>query len=305
MSRYSAIQFWEEAVVDLNLPSYETTHRLNLINSSVDSVFQLIHGFFGQYYTRQVPLQAQANGKINSGTGSYAYSTKQLTMTTMTNGTTTVGFSVADEGRKAVMRVGGNVWECVIDDYISSTVVQLAGNGLPSSNQTVDSFFIINSVHAVDGIILLTDLRVNALSTVKISLESTASNYVDALSIEDFKRWSTTNMNNRNRIAYCYEGNQLMCKIGSSLTNLGSMTLHYPSMPTVVTATTSTVDIPDGIPVLMGIEYLKAKILHREGQIKDMTPQLAKFRSLFGELKSNFGLEVEAEKDKDKIQAII
>src|SRR5689334_22584320 len=248
LSRYTAAQMWENAVLDIQAPTFNDLQRFELINQSDDAAFSLVYGLFGNAYQRSVRLQVIAQGKYSTVAGLFQAANSSITCVALSNGSMGVGFAKTDEERDLTFRVGGMIYEVTVDKYVSPSTVIVRGNLLPSTDETVDAILMPNSILG-SGIVLLTALKINRMSgALKLNLETSVKDaVVDAASLEEYKTFSPTALQNRKRIIYALENERMLLKSG--MTNLGTLTLHYPGVPRPVGADSDEIDLPDGLPI--------------------------------------------------------
>jgi len=306
VSRYSADRYWEEAVVSLRAENFIQNRKFELINASIEATFHLIHPFFGNNYVKAVTLQIRDKGKFSTvgSTGTFTAATSRLTHNFITNNITTVGFSVTDVESEVMVRIGGLVLKAYIGAYVNPTTVVLRGNNLPTSDAVVDSVLVANTLPDVN-VIQLATLNINRLSTEKFILESSVTQFVEAISMEEFKAFNTTSLHNRGRIVYTNEKERIYFKAGSALASAGTLTLHYPCMPTVVVAGTDSIDVPDGVPIRLGIEHLRFSIRKQQGEKMEESALLAAFMPLLQQIALGSNREVSLEELSKKAKAIL
>jgi hypothetical protein len=156
--------------------------------------------------------------------------------------------------------------------------------------------------------VALTGLRIARVGQqIRFHLESTATNYIEAVSVEELRVWRSGASTNLNKIVYALVGDALYLRWGDSLTNSGTLTLRYPRLPLEVTSDASYIDLPDGIAIEVAI--LKTKLIVQQRLItsgaKSTIPQIDnEMSALVQAMYQTFGQEVGAETIKQKVQAL-
>jgi len=306
VSRYTAGRYWEEAVVSLQVPNFIQNRKYELINSSVEGVFHFIHPFFGNNYLKAVTLQIKQQGKYSTVgiTGSFVASTNRLIHNSVTNNIAVIGFSVTDVESEIMVRIGGLIMKCYISSYVDPITVVLRGNNLPVSDQTVDSLMVANTLPDT-SVIQLASLNINRISTEKYVLESSATQFVEAVSTEEFKAFNRSAFHNRGKVVYTAEKERIFFQYGSGLVSPGTITLHYPCLPSVVTSDVDTIDMPDGLPIRLGIEHLRMSIRKQMGEKIEETTLLSSFVPIMQQIALGVNREISLEEITQKAKAIL
>lgn len=297
-SRFTARTFWQEAVVDLAVPTFIENDKLGLVNSAIDGVFQIIHPLLGNSFLRAVRILGNTHGKYSTATGSFDPATAILTMTS-------ISWGVKDRDREINMRVGTHIYVCYVKRWVSVSSVSLYGETLPTVNVTVDSVTVANTIPDSSIVVIKDSIRINHASTIKLNIVSSNTKFVDAVSVDDFRTFSSSTIDNRKRIVWTYQDGRINVKYGDSLASVGSMTLYFPAMPNAVLTVDDEIDLPDGFAVLCAIELLKTKILQRSGQPADVAGMIAKVSSLYAQQAKASGVEIETEAIEAKVKAVL
>jgi hypothetical protein len=258
----------------------------------------LLHPLMLPSYKKVINLAARDIGKkMLSGTGAYVAATKTLTVTTMST-----SFLATDTERKVIMSYGTAIYECFIDSWVSSTEIVVRGNLLPAVDTLMDDVRIPSNEVENDKV-LLGSTRINRLlSPVHFVLESSVTNYVEAVTLEDFRVFDPAANESLDKIVFTFEGSSLLLNKGNNVSSYGALKLHAMMMPTPVSSDAMTIDLPDGQPLQLGITVLRSRILARMGkQVADSQAIGAMVQSIY----QSAGQEISVEEIANKARALM
>lgn len=207
----------------------------------------------------------------------------------------------------------GRVWaEAIRDTDLENVVI---GERFMLVNRAVSAVvaqfpFMWNSYMTVatespasgDSEIDISTYRIYRPALTKIELESSQTDYVEPVSLIGFRTFRSAAHNSRKKIVYAVSGEIIYIAKGDDLSSYGTITFRYPRVPTLVTADTDLVDLPDGEAVELAIIQLKKILAERyEKQKKDYKQDV---NALVQGLYSSFGVTAEAEEHKSRIKAL-
>lgn len=228
--------------------------RMNLVNFTVSHVMNLIYDLVSNAYMTPITILPDTTGRYYVSGASYEASTKRLTATMNTN------FGSGDVGKYVTFRVGALVYTAQVTAFVSTTVIEINGSNLPSSNQTVDDVMLAATT-PTGNTMSIADLRIMRTGQpLKLELESTATTSIKPMSVYDLEHFNINDPRLLSSIGWAYSGEEILLAKGSSLTTYGTFTLRYPRIPNQVTANTDKLDVPDG--AAMGI-----CLLHFQNQL--------------------------------------
>ena len=301
LSRYTAKMFTDEARIDTDLSVNSAIYaggRFDLIDSSVESVYHLLPSLMLGSYKRATIFQTRDTGKkMISGTAAYTIADKTLVVPSMN-----ISFVASDVEKRLIMSNDVSIYEVYIDSYVSATTVKVRGNLLPGTDATMDDVRIPNSL-VEDNKVLLGSLNLNRLvAPVHIVVESSMTQYVEALTMEDFAIFASDSNDNKEKIVFAFEGSSLLLKKGDNVTEYGALTLHAIMMPTPVTMDSDTIDLPDGAPIQLAIITMRNRILRRMG-LPPSDPNA--MQGILQNIYQMAGAEVKLEELSSKIKALM
>jgi hypothetical protein len=256
---YTVDDFWREAVRDMgdihNVLSFE---KFNLVNRACQLTQGLMADVVAESYIRETTAVLSTTGKYYVSGASWDVDANRLTATMDTVWAST------DVGNLVVFRDGTSVYIGTITAWVSTTVVTLTGDNLPSADIATLEDVLMAGTTITNSQIDISSLRLLRYGTqLNLNLKSTITNQFETLPRSSFNAWSESKPQNRNTIAWTLVGTGLYLKRGSSLSSYGTITIEYPSLPTTVTTTTEYVDLLDGAMVQIGIATLRANIQRR------------------------------------------
>jgi len=260
---WSVDRFFTEAYRDVaggdysvNDPVYN--ERFRLVNRAISGVV----GTFADLLAREYLIE-QVCVVDNTGlylTGAASYAAASATLTAVMNG----NFQTTDIGKLVVMRSGTSFYLGQIASFVSTTSVTLSGLALPSTDiGSLDDVLAINTSPAA-GQINISGLRpMRAANQLNVSLKSTATSQVKALSPEQFDFWQPTDLSNANTLVWSLVGDTINLNWGSNLSGPGTVTIRLPQMPQNVSYGSQLVDVVDGAPVEIALIKLKMILIDR------------------------------------------
>lgn len=262
LSQKTAAEFWREAVEDLgDIPvSVQHFSKYLLINR----VQELVQGMFAdvvaEAYIEETTAVLSTTGKYYVSGASWTASTNSLTATMNT------AWSSSDVGNLVVFRNGTSVYVGTIASRTSDTVVVLAGDNLPTSDiGTVNDVMMAATTVSGDSINIGSLRLLRYGNQLNLTIKSTVTNNVETISREAFQKFNASAAQNRNKIVWALYGNTIYLAKGSNLSSYGTLTIAYPSLPTMVSTDSDNISLLDGAMAQIGINVLRAKIQRRLG----------------------------------------
>jgi len=151
--------------------------------------------------------------------------------------------------------------------------------------------------------ISLSSLQIARSLAVNMSLESSATNYVDPVSISEVRTFRTGALQNLNRIVWAYAGDSLLVAKGTSIaSDYGTtITLRYPRVPAEVALDATALDLPDGAPVSLATEVLKKLLSQRIKRPIDNSTDISR---LVAEMHQSYGIGISNEEIEKKTQSL-
>jgi len=295
---WTANEIWLEAFRDVGFDQNSpiVIERFQLVNRAVDKVATEFSGILWPSYMEQATIVTSTSGNFGVSGMSYVTLTSRLTATMNSS------FVAADLGKMVVFRDVASVFVGTITVIVSTTVVTLSGNNLPAADiATVNAVqmagtTITNDQASIAGIDLL---RIGG--ELKFSLQSSLTNYIDAVSVHEIRTFRSGSIANVNRIIWAIEGDTILLARGTSLSSYGTLTLHYPRFPTAVVADADLVDIPDGAPLSLAILHLEAIIARR---LKVPVNLRAEMQDQIRNIMQSYGLVVSSEEIEKRVAAL-
>lgn len=156
------------------------------------------------------------------------------------------------------------------------------------------------------GSISLAGLRIfRTGGPAKLILRSSTNGLCHPVSMEEYLTFAnrSSDLENRRRIVYAYNGELLFPDKGSKLSSYGTLTLFYPRIATPVADDSEKIDLPDGAAVELGILKLR-HVLAQRYKAPEIDPR-GEMERLTAELYRNYGLTVTQEEIKEKVNALI
>jgi len=291
----TAEDLWREANRDLppgdNIPHFE---RFRLMNRAIQVIASLCYDLMSQWYDTATTIIANTTGKISSGSGTWVASTGTLTMT--------MGFTSNDVGNQIIFTLSTSVYCGFISEYLAADQVVVVGSNLPTTNISPDSAVMLGSAPQTDSISLADIRTMRTGQQVRLRLESTATDYVEAVSPDALRIWRPSEDGNYNKIVYALVGNTLFLNKGDGMDSYGTLHLFYPRIPYMLTLSTSKVDIADGMPAQLVIMYLSRLIAKRRRLTNaDNIQEIAGYMQM---MYSTAGMEIDMEILSKKVQAM-
>lgn len=283
-------------------PSVDWTayaQRFDLINQVQNAVADRFYSLMWQAYVTPAVLVYSTTGKYGASGMSYASSTQTLTATLDTD------FEDDDVGKLVVFRYDTAVYVGIIDSITSATSVVLHGDNLPTSPIASLTAVIVAGTappsHA--NAISIGSLPVmRAAQGIRLALESTSTQAVEAISLEELRAFRPSAPANAKKLVWCVSGSELLYELGDSLDTAGTLTLRYPRVPEQVYGDQDYLDLPDGIPIQIALLLLKRIIgIRFAGGAEDTSREMAE---LIGNLYQGAGVALQGEEIRKKVEAL-
>jgi hypothetical protein len=235
-------------------------------------------------------------GKYYSSGGAWSASTSTLVATMDTD------FTANDVQKMVMFRIGSYVYAGVITSVIDTITAVVSGDNLPGGDASVDDVLVAPTVWSSDGI-SIANIPIMRSALLKLRLDSSITDTIDMVSLEEIRRFDSTSAQNRNKIVYNINGDLILMKKGSSLTTYGTMVVRYPRIPYAVNSDDDLLDIPDGAPFNILLTALKGTLSERYGgdTRKNFSDQLT---SQVAQLLNTFGVTRSTEEIKEAVTAL-
>lgn len=300
LSNKTAGYFWREAARDLDVETpLFAFEKYNLMNRVQELTQGMFADIVAESYIRETTAVLSTTGKYYVSGASWDADTNQLTATMDTV------WSSSNLGNLVIFRDGTSVYIGTITAWVSTTVVTLTGDNLPTADIATVSYVMMAGTTISNSQIDISSLKLLRYGTqLNLNLKSTITNQFETLSRSSFNAWSSTVPQNRNKIAWTLVGTGLYLKRGSSLSSYGTMTLEYPSLPTAVTGDSDYIDLLDGMMVQIGIISLRSKIQRRLGKPTDETDR-SEAKELINALYNSFNQDIKKEFVEQKLESLL
>lgn len=295
---YTVADVWREAIRDIpQATSFPHFMQLPLVNRAQALISGLFYDLMSAFYMDDATIVPAATGAYSTSTGTYTASTKTLTIAMSSN------FISSMIGNLIVFRVGSSVYVATILSITSTTSVVVGGYGLPASNQASVTEAIMAPTSVSSDIVSLSSMRVMMTGQqARLSIESSITNYISPVSMDELRVWRTSAAQNAAKIVYAISGQNVYLKHGSSLASCGTLTFHYPRVAKVMTASTDYIDLPDGVAIHLLIIMVRSLVAQRIGvQMPDVSQEISqKVQMMY----QTFGAESTSEEIKKKVEAL-
>jgi hypothetical protein len=291
----TASNIWHDAVRDLGtIGDVSRYDRFDLINRAVKTVSGQFYDLMSQSYMTDAVISASTSSVYDTGsTGTYIAATHTLALQTPSANITT-----ADIGKLVVFRIGSTVYTGTVLSIISTSSFTINSDSYPAGNGTLAMVTILGTSNTIS----LANLRIMRTgANIRLELTTTSTATVRVVSQRDYDTFSTTGGNIKT-IVWCFSGDTIKLKKGDGLSSYGTITLHYPRVPDLVTSDASGIDLPDGAAIEIAIIYLRGLIQRRLNF--PIENNEATIQQLVANMYQTFGQEVSAEVVKDKVLAL-
>lgn len=297
--RWTAAEFMNHAMAQAQVEDQVAyAQRHELINLITQRVVDQFYSLMAQAYMTPAILTPDTTAKYaTDATSSFTAATRTLTASDISS-----NFVAGDVGKIIVWRKSTTVSIGYIESISSTLAVVVVGDNLPSSDQaTIDDVIVVPTAPSENYVQLasLTIMRIGM--PIKMELESSVTNAIEPVSLEAYRNFRTAAAQNRNKIIWVYDGDQILLKKGSSLASYGTLTLRYPRVPVEVIADSDYIDLPDGAATSLALELLKRELLRR---FKNLEPNLEDLRSMVQDMYRTFQGAVQTEEIDEKVKAL-
>lgn len=313
---FTAQKLWQEAISDvrgLDQNDEMYIQRFEIMNRVIEFIIATVYDLVSKSYVESATASSSTTNEkrlVSGQTATWTVSTKTLsaTSTNITDGTNT-GFASGDVGKTVMFLVGSDpilIYNGYIQSYTSTGAVVLGGVNLPTSDSGAGGVLVAlfaNSPLSISSeAINLSSLKMMRTGQqIGLEIESTATTNVKPMSTISLNSFSTSDVRNRNSIAWAFSGDKILLKKGTSLSSYGTLTVRYPRIPTRVTGDTQYIDVPEGTITELVILKLKSIICGRLGIQNNYVAEMV---TLIKQLYGTFEREAQAEEAKSKILAL-
>ena len=142
----------------------------------------------------------------------------------------------------------------------------------------------------------------------RIRVQSSVTNYVEAVSPTEFQMFDPSSARNVSKIVWMRQGDSIYFAKGNNLSSLGSVTLFYPRIPNLLSLDADYVDLPDGAPI--EIALIKARLLAIQrisasgDDLNPMPDASGELTMLVKAMYQNYGQSVQQEAIVEKVNAL-
>ena len=296
---FNAAQLWFNAKRDLGnivVPDWE---RFDLINRSISTVVGQFYDLLSQSYLTDAVINYSTGGKYDAGTGgTYIAATQVVTLNNPSSNLTNT-----DLEKLVVFRIGTTNYLGKVLSVLSTSTFKFDGDILPSVDGTiVDNSLSILDTTIQNDIISLSSLRImRAGENIRIGLVSTATRTVKFMSQEELDTFTTDGRNSKT-IGWSFFGDVINTKKGDVLASYGTITIHYPRVPYLVSDDLDQIDLPDGTAIEIATIHLR-DLIRKRIELPPENNEALK-QKLVGNLYQTFGQEASAEIIKEKALAL-
>jgi len=229
----------DETAAAKNMEAKIKAQRFDYINRAVQSVASTFYDIVGNSYMTPATIIPDTAGNYYVSGASWAFETLRLTATMNTV------FATTDVGKLIAFRIGTSVYVGLISGFVSTTVVEVSGDNLPTADGTVSYVLVADTVITSDRISLIS-LRIMMAYADKLELESSTTGQTRAVSVNLLPKIALSGAQNTNLIFWAFNGDEILLKKGSSISTYGTLTLRYPRVPALSVIDTGLIDLPDG-----------------------------------------------------------
>lgn len=276
--------------------------KYDLVNTAIEKVYSVLAPVIGNAYRMKIPYTVPLPGRYLTvaGAATFTVATSQITSSSLN-----IPFQANDLERPCMFRIGASIYWTYIDSVVSTTVITVRGNSLPPANSSIDELMIPTTTPLTTSM-MLAQLRIDRSGEqTRLAVESSETQYIEPLSLEEFKTWRASALNNQQKIVYCLSGDEILLQLGSGLTTYGTLTLYAQRLPRRIQFGGDFVDIPDGAAVHIGITSLKILIARRQGKNDFVTAYTEELRFWVDQLNKAFIQVGQVETIVEKIKALV
>jgi len=274
--------------------------RYELLNEIQARIASSFYAIVNSAYSTAVVVQEDVTGKLITGTntGTWTAATSALYSASWSSAP-----AAGDVGKVVMFAVGTDVYLGFVSS-VGTNIFYVEGTNLPATDQTVAEAMVAVSTLSSSVINIAAINVMRSGEQVRIHLESTETDRVTPLgSLEEFKAWRDSALDNRNKIVWTMVGDQILLQKGSSLTTYGTITLRYPRVPTEVDQDTDYVDLPDGALTSLALVMFRKALVDRYGAVSkgDLNAEL---QAAVAGVYRAYGQNLSAEELEVKIEAL-
>lgn len=300
LSTKTAKEAWDRVQEDLGLNANSPAHafRISDQNEAIRMIVGLFYDLMASFYESSTTLVPSTTGARLVSGGSWTASTNRLTATMNRD------FAASDVGNFIAFTDDSNEYGGVVSAFVSTTVVELSGDNLPTSNLATLTQIILLATSPTSDVASLSSIdMMRSGQQIRMKLFSSLTTSTSAIrtkpaTVEEIKVFRASANQNKNVIIFALSGNNLYLAKGSSLSSYGTLTLFYPGMPINVTDDDSEWDIPDGTPYELAIMQWEKILRRRLGMPEpDLTKEI---QTHIQNMYATFGGELSAEVQKEK-----
>jgi len=297
--RWTVAKLMDHAMAQANVQDQVAyAQRHDLVNLVMQRVVDQFYSLMVQAYMTPAILTPDTTAKYaTDATSSFTAATRTLTAADISS-----NFVAGDVGKIIVWRKSTTVSIGYIESITSTLAVVVVGDNLPSSDQaTIDDVLVVPTAPS-ENYVSLTGLTLMRMGMpIKLEMESSVATAIEPVSLEGYRNFRTAAPQNRNKIVWAYDGDQILLKKGASLSTYGTLTLRYPRVPTLVVADSDYIDLPDGVAIVLALELLKRELLRR---FKNLEPNLEDLRAIVQDMFRTFQGAVQTEEIDEKVKAL-
>jgi hypothetical protein len=299
---WTAKRFYQVATTELEVETNSSIYvqRFDRMNKSIGTIANLFYDLMASAYMTPVTLVPDTLGRYSSaGTGTWTTATLTVTFAGMNT-----PFASGDVGKLIVFTIGAAVYTALISTYVSASAVTVIGSNLPTIDGTINIVVVASTVPTGRSLSLLGLRIMRTGQQVKMELESTSTQSLEAVTSQSVFNFDATAQSNQNKIVWCVSGEEILIAYGNGLPSAGTFTLRYPRIPNLLVLDTDNPDLPDGAAIQIALLHFRtdlARIMEKENFVKDYAGEYA---ALITTLYRTFGQTASAEEIKEKVIAL-
>lgn len=291
-------EIWREAFRGVNFPQNDAIYneRFVLINRAVISTIGQFYDLVATSYMTSVTSVPSNDARYYVSGASWDADTNRLTVTMDTD------FTATDVGKFVVFHDGTSGYAGTVSEFVSTTVVELEGDNLPSSDiATVDYVIMLATAPGGDTLNLSSLKIMRYGQQVAIDVQSSVTTTLEAVTLERLRKFRSSAAGDLKKIVWAFVGDNLYLDKGDSLSSYGTLTIFYPKTPDEVTTDDDYLDVPDGPAIEIVIMKVRALVAER---LNINIDQSAEMERLIRLMYQTFGAAIDDEAVKQKALAL-
>jgi hypothetical protein len=296
---YTLKTFYREAAQDLQGAGKIPRHiQKDLVNRAVATIAERFYDLWSNDYMTDAIINYETGGIYDDGASTYTSTGHLVTLTTPST-----NLANSDVEKLVVFRIGTTIYSGKVLSVSTTKIFVFDGDIFPSTDGNIATGSLAICASTVqNNVISLSSIRIMRNAKTKIELSTNATGATIRAGSQRQVDTFDTGGRNAKTVIWCLSGDNINFAVGTGLTNAGTITIHYPRVPYLVSAATDKIDIPDGIGIELAILYLRGLIQLRLGQTPENSEVLIQRYS--GDVYKSMGREIPMEADTSKPQAL-